>query len=200
MKTSYPQPSTVTPRQHPEISGKPLRSGVLGTILTELEFGEDEQQALQDCAATLADDFEELVEHLADRARDVAIEAEVFGVRALAPKTPVRGSISNLRKHAARQWLQATLEGHFDAAFSRQLRHTWMPILLAEPQHARATGAAVAAFFDYVEGYVASQLVASTDDNLVPAWRQLHAFRTALDVQRHVFGHARSTQTWRADG
>ncbi|MCB9880711.1 MAG: hypothetical protein H6832_19025 [Planctomycetes bacterium] len=198
MKTSNPLTTpTRTTRSHPEVAGKPLRSGVLGTILTELEFGEDEQQALRDCAEELATEFDEMALHFADRAREVAIAAELHGVQALAPKKNMRASIRNLRRHAARQWLQATLDGQFDAAFSRQLRHTWMPILLAEPQHTRATGAAIAAFFDYVEGYVGSLLVGDVSDNLVPGWRQFHAFRTAIDVQRRVFGHASSTQAWR---
>ena len=189
MKTINSRSSTTRPRStHPEAPSAPARSGVLGTILTELEFGEDERFALNDCTESLRSEFEPLVDVLAERARQVALDAEKIGVNALAPQREPRPSIRNLRRHAARQWLTATLAGVFDAAFSRQLRHTWMPILLADPQHNRASGAAVAAFLDYVEGYVACIFIAETSDNLVPGWSQFHAFRTALDVQRRVFG------------
>lgn len=189
MKTdqSKLQTPAITTSQ-PEVTTPPQRSGVLGTILTELAFGEDEQAALKDCEEALSEHFEFLVTEIATRARQVALDSELYGANALAPTEQARASIRNLRRHAARQWLTATLSGEFDVAFSRQLRHTWMPILFAEKQQTRATGAAIGAFLDYFEGFVASYLVDGIGDNLVPAWRQLHAFRTALDVQRRVFG------------
>lgn len=167
----------------------PSRTGVLGTILTELDFGAEEREALHDLANWLADDHDQVVEAAAIRARQVAYQAE--GFRSQTPfdnEPPVRPSIRNLRKHAARQWLMGTLDGIYDSAFSRQVRHSWMPILLAEQYQSRATPALVEAFLDYVEGWVTSRLVSDVSDNLVPCYRMLHAFRTALDVQRRIFG------------
>jgi hypothetical protein len=194
MKTTEPRTTTPgaipTIREHPEFTAAPPRSGVIGTILTELEFGEDERTALNDLGRWLNEDLSDVVDAAAERARSVALVAE--GLRTWSPSssTPVRPSIRNLRRHAARQWIQATLQGTFDSAFSRQLRHTWMPILLAEQFQTRATPAVVGAFLDWMEGYVTSRIVDEVAENVVPGWRMLHAFRLAVDVQRRIFGVA----------
>ncbi len=195
MKTSTDSWAPKTGAQslsHPEARTAPSRTGVLGTILTELAFGEDEREALAELATWLSDDLDELVHIAATRARSVALESEgvQVAVDPLGTRAPVRPSIRNLRRHAARQWLVATLEGNYDSAFSRQVRHTWMPILLAEAHHNRATPAFVGAFLSYFEGIVASRVVDTTADNIVPYWRMLHAFRLAISVQRRIFGLA----------
>lgn len=192
MKTIDPREQTLsrpTTDAHPDARTAPPRTGVLGTILTELEFGADERESLRDLADWLSDDFDEIVETAGGRARTAALTREgLYRETFLEASPDVRPSIRNLRRHAARQWLQATLEGTFDSAFSRQVRHTWMPILLAEQYQTRATPALVAAFLDYLEGYLAAFIVDEVSENLVPCWRMLHAIRTAFDVQRRIFG------------
>lgn len=193
MKTVDPSKLTAdTPRTTevpPTSRPAPSRTGLLGTILTELEFGEDEQAALRDLSAWIAEDFDEIVESIATSARLAALHSErVLGSNPLDRRTSVRPSIRNLRKHGTRQWLKATLGGVFDSGFSRQVRHTWMPILLSEPYQNRATPALVGAFLSHVEGYITSRLTDQVADNLVPYYRMLHAFRTALNVQRRMFG------------
>ena len=189
MKTVDTRTPNAPQTKHPETSTAPTRTGVLGTILTEVEFGEDERLALIDARSYLSEAFDDLVELAAFRARNVAIAHAIHG-QATAPKDneTTRPSIRSLRKHAARQWLTATFEGTFDAAFSRQVRHTWMPILLAEQHSNRATPAVVEAYLDFIEGEIAARLVDGIDDNIVPYWRMLHGVRTAIRVQRRLFG------------
>ena len=190
MKTVDSTRTTNAPQtKHPETSTGPTRTGVLGTILTEVEFGEDERLALQDARTYLSEAFDALIEIAAFRGRDIAIAHAIHG-DATTPddNEAARPSIRSLRKHAARQWLTATFEGTFDAAFSRQVRHTWMPILLAEQHSNRATPAVVGAYLDYLEGAIAARLVSDTDENIVPHWRMLHGVRTAIRVQRRLFG------------
>ncbi|MAE76351.1 MAG: hypothetical protein CMJ85_05745 [Planctomycetes bacterium] len=173
----------------PERSGAPPRTGVLGTILTDVDFGEDERDALASLTDVLAERLDTIVETAAVTARHAALASEGLIDWSLQQSPPeTRASIRNLRKHAARQWINATLEGEYDSSFSRQLRHTWMPILLAEQHRNRATPALVGAFLDFMEGYVAACLVDDIADNIVPHWRRLHAFRTAVAVQRRIFG------------
>ncbi|MEZ5988267.1 MAG: hypothetical protein R3F30_03940 [Planctomycetota bacterium] len=113
-----------TRRTHPENRGfLPPRTGVLGTILTELQFDEDARSALADLSLWIEDRLDELSEILSQRGRSVVHASEGFnGADPLAAGPAPRPSILRLRKRVAQQWLRTTLRGEFDSYFAKQLR------------------------------------------------------------------------------
>ena len=165
------------------------QTGVLGSILTDLEIDGRSVKALQEFRYKLRYKLYDIAEQLATRCRRVGLEAEglikpdPFGQEA-AP----RASIRKLRRSAALQWLNATLEGRFDSEFSRLLRHRWIPILLADYRDAHPAPFLIESFFDYAEGFLTSYIWNRPAENIVGEAWTLHAIRQALDLQRRIFG------------
>jgi len=167
----------------------PARTGVLGTILTELEFGEDEQMALAELRDTIDTKLEILSEQLSTRGRQSALESEgLTTVDILGSGTRVRPSIRRVRRHACLQWLRATLSGRYTTQFSHQVRNIWIPILLAERDFDRAVPAVIDSFLSYTEGVLTAWIASTPAENFVPAYRQVHAIHVALEVQRRLLG------------
>ncbi len=187
---SRPKSKLTRLRSHVELDQfVPARTGVLGTILTELEFGEDEQNALTDLRELLDSKLEILSEQLATRGRQSALESEGLStVDVLQGETQVRPSIRRVRRHACLQWLRATLSGRYTSQFSHQVRNIWIPIVLAERDFDRAVPAVIDAFLSYAEGLLTAWIVDDPADNFVPSYRQIHALHVALEVQRCLLG------------
>ncbi|MFQ5506172.1 MAG: hypothetical protein ACE5F1_15480, partial [Planctomycetota bacterium] len=159
------------------------------TILTELEFGEDEQSALLDLAERLTEKIDVIAGVLSIRGRQVALESEGLRRFDILKGSPVvRPSIRRVRRHACLQWLRATLSGNYDSQFSHQVRNIWVPILVAERDFDRPVPAVVSAFLDYVEGFLTSWIIDRPQENFVPDYRAVYALRVALEVQRHLLG------------
>ncbi len=165
------------------------QTGVLGKLLTDLEIDGRCVKALQEFRYQLRYRLYDIAEHLATRCRRVGLEAEglikpdPFGEEA----TP-RASIRKLRRSAALQWLNATLEGRFDSEFSRLLRHRWIPIMLADYRDAHPAPFLIESFYNYAEGFLTSYVFDKPAESLIAEAWTLHAIRQALDLQRRIFG------------
>jgi hypothetical protein len=177
-------------RVHPEKRGfQPPRTGVLGTILTELQFDDETRQELKDLNVYLEDQIEEIAGVASLHARKVVQEAEGFApVLALESAKAPRPSIARLRRRVAVQWLKATLDGDFDSYFCKQLRDSWMPILLSDPVEGRPAPVLILSFLDYMEGFLTGRLMDEIADNFVPAARKTHGLQVALEIQRRILG------------
>jgi hypothetical protein len=179
-----------TPPKSLKETAVPLpQTGVLGSILTDLEIDGRSIKALQEFRYQLRYKLYDIAEHLATRCRRVALEAEglikpdPFG-QEIAP----RASIRKLRRSAALQWLSATLEGRFDSEFSRLLRHRWIPILLADYRDAHPAPFLIESFYNFAEGFLTAYLFDQPSESIVAEAWTLHALRQALDLQRRIFG------------
>ena len=168
---------------------KSPKAGVLGTILTDLEFGEEEQSELQALSETLSGELESLADIAVERARLVAYETEgIVPLNPLGTGKAVRPSLARLRRRAAQQWLKATLSGQYDSYFSKQVRNSWLPILLAEDEFSRQMPAITAKFLDFIEAYIVGWLYACPLENFVPPVRMAHGLHIALEIQRRLLG------------
>ena len=177
-------------RVHPENQGfQPPRTGVLGSILTDLQFDEETRQELKDLNLYLEDQIEAIAEVASLHARKVVQEAEGFvPTQPLEAARAPRPSIARLRRRVAVQWLKATFDGDFDAYFCKQLRDSWMPILLSDPVEGRPAPVLIQSFLDYMEGFLTGRLMDECAENFVPAVRKTHGLRVALEIQRRILG------------
>lgn len=165
------------------------RTGVLGTILTELHFDEETRQELKDLNLHLETQIEDIAEVASLHARKVVQEAEGFiPAKPLEAARAPRPSIARLRRRVAVQWLKATLEGDFDTYFCKQLRDSWMPILLSDPVEGRPAPVLIQSFLDYMEGFLTGRLMDEVAENFVPAARKTHGLHVALEIQRRILG------------
>ncbi len=168
---------------------QPPRTGVLGSILTDLHFDDETRQELRDLNLYLENQIEDIAEVASLHARKVVQEAEGFvPVQALESAKAPRPSIARLRRRVAVQWLKATLEGDFDTYFCKQLRDSWMPILLSDPVEGRPAPVLILSFLDYMEGFLTGRLLDECADNFVPATRKTHGLKIALEIQRRILG------------
>ena len=165
------------------------QTGVLGRLLTDLEIDGRSIKALQDFRFQLRYKLYDIAEHLAMRCRRVGLEAEgLIKPDPFGEEITPRASIRKLRRSAALQWLNATLEGRFDSEFSRLLRHRWIPILLADFRDAHPAPFLIESFFNYAEGFLTSYIFGKPEESLVAEAWTLHAIQQALDLQRRIFG------------
>ncbi len=173
----------------PAASYEAPRIGFLGTILTECAFEATDVEALQALQRRIGPALHDLAAELAERGREVALRAEGFlGPDLFArPKAP-RPSIRRLRRSVARSWLEETLAGRYDSGFSRDVRHRWLPILLADYREEHPAPILVSHFLDFARGLMHAWIFDEPADNLVPEACMFAAWNKALDVQRRLFG------------
>ncbi|PIE24043.1 MAG: hypothetical protein CSA62_04345 [Planctomycetota bacterium] len=179
--------SPKTAREKELVRG-PITSGRQGRIVSAPQLNEEERQQLARLAQALDWSFYVELGDVAARAREVGRELEGLAPRRRSDEAqrPTRPSLSNLRRHAMRQWFDSVLEGREGESYERRLRSLYFPILVGDAGHDDVPQILVEHFLDYIEGYLTSWLFDRPHENLVPSAQLLHAFQSAMVLQRRA--------------
>lgn len=93
---------------------------------------------------------------------------------------PIRMSVLNRRRRAARSWLLAINEGRVDAATRHAVATQWLPMLCGTGPDRELAVAPARGLVEFVRGAITACIFDAAKPSLLPEARALHVLETTL--------------------
>lgn len=95
-------------------------------------------------------------------------------------RQPIRLSVLNRRRRAARAWVNAVLAGRVDEATRHAVCTQWVPLLAATGPDLRPSVALGRKFVEFLRGAITGRIFVEPAESLLPHARALHAAEAVL--------------------